>query len=107
MIKFMKLEGYVNIGEIQLFSHVYQLYEENKNEPILILINAYNTEKNENKVFKGFVYEKSKQYKCVKLSDNEIDEIKKYIGGFREVDLEIFVKDTVLCNSINNFQKIN
>ena len=59
MIKYLKLDGYRNMGECGTFSHVYQWVETGKKSPIIILVH---TDVANAKAFKGYLYYKTKTF---------------------------------------------
>ena len=103
MIKYAEIEGYRNLGEIQMFSHVYQFIENVEENPKIILIHAY---VGETKVFKGFLYDNSKTFKSVKLLDNEIEEIEKYCGDATQIDFDEIIKETEFADLYKDFKKM-
>ena len=103
MIKYAEIEGYRNLGEIQMFSHVYQFIENVEENPKIILIHAY---VGETKVFKGFLYDNSKTFKSVNLLDNEIEEIEKYCGDATQIDFDEIIKETEFADLYKDFKKM-
>ena len=93
MIKYADVEGYKNLGEVQMFSHLYQFMEADKEIPMTILVHAYECE---TIMFKGFVFNQTKIYKSVPLTEAEITEIEKYTGRGKQVDFQDFITDTIL-----------
>jgi hypothetical protein len=100
MIKYLELADYINLGEIQTFSHVYQFMERNKSNPITILINAYVPDA---KIFKGRVWNKSKSFEKIELSKDEKATIEHYTGNLNEVNFPDFIKNTVIEEPYSNF----
>ena len=103
MIIYAEIEGYRNLGEIQMFSHVYQFIENVEENPKIILIHAY---VGETKVFKGFLYDNSKTFKSVNLLDNEIEEIEKYCGDATQIDFDEIIKETEFADLYKDFKKM-
>lgn len=91
MIKYAKLDGYNNRGEVQMFSHVYEFVEINKNEPIIILIHAYSAP---NIIFKGYLYERTKTFKSVPLLDSERKVIEECVGAVTQCPFNEFINIT-------------
>lgn len=102
MIKYAEIEGYRNLGEIQLFSHVYQFIENVEENPKIILIHAYECD---TKVFKGFLYNKSGTFKSVELLENEIKKLENYCGKVTQVDFDKIIKETEFADLYKNFKK--
>lgn len=102
MIKYATIEGYRNIGEIQMFSHLYQFVENIEEEPKVILIHAYECD---TKVFKGFLYNNSKTFKNVELLKNEIKEIESCCGKLTQVDFNEVIKETEFAEFYKDFKK--
>ena len=103
MIKYATIEGYRNIGEIQIFSHVYQFVENVEENPKIILIHAYESE---TKVFKGFLYNNSGTFKSVDLLETEIKEIENYCGKLTQLDFDEVIKETEFADLYKNFKKM-
>lgn len=93
MIKYAEIDGYKNIGEIGIMSHVYQLIEIDKREPMIILIHAY---EGPTKAFKGYLYNKTKKYKSVDLTKEEQKEIERFTGKLEQVDFISLIEKTVI-----------
>jgi len=102
MIKYAKIEKYKNIGEIKMFSHLYQFIEDVGNTPKIILIHAYECD---TKVFKGFLYNKSKTFKSVNLLDNESAEIESCCGKLTQVGFDELIKETAFAETCAGFKK--
>jgi hypothetical protein len=98
----MKLENYNNIGEVAMFSHVYQFIEENKQTPIVILVNAYN---GENNIFKGYLFNDSKTYKNESLTLYEKNKIEEYTGKLNEVGFAELIKNTVFKDEFTDYKE--
>ena len=104
MYKYAKVEGYKNLGEMGLMSHIYQMVELDKETPMILLTNAY-VEKQ--KVFKGYLFVGNGTFESILLNDYEKAEIEKNIGKFEEVDFMEFIKDTDLDGRYSGFRAIN
>ena len=102
MIKYAEIKDYKNVGEIQMFSHVYQFIENVEENPKIILIHAY---VGETKVFKGFLYNKTKTFINVKLLGNEIKEIVQWCGNLTQVGFDEFIKQTPFADVYKDFRK--
>lgn len=102
MLKYTEIEDYRNIGEIQIFSHVYQFIENVEENPKIILIHAYECDA---KVFKGFLYNNSRTFKSVDLSENEIEKLEEYCGKLTEVDFDDLIKETEFAEFYKDFKK--
>ena len=100
MIKYANIKGYTNIGEVQLFSHLYQFREENKELPKIILIRAYD---GDIKIFKGYIFDKTKTYESIPLIDLELSEIEKYTGHAKQFDFNEFIIGTVIEDYYKNY----
>ena len=66
-------------------------------------INSFYSE--EQKVFKGKLYNESKTFIIEKLEDDEIKHIEQIMGGFKEVDFKDFIKNTLFDNEEFNLYK--
>ena len=86
MIKYANIEGYNNLGEIQMFSHLYQFRERDKATPMIILIHAYECD---TKVFKGYIFNSSQTYENIPLTDTEINQIEVYTGRILTEDFSL------------------
>jgi hypothetical protein len=100
MIKYASIDGYKNLGEIELFSHLYQFMEKGKETPMTILIHAYECE---TKFFKGYVFNNTKTYKSIPLTELEIKEIEKYTGTGQQVDFLKFIIGTIVEDYYKDF----
>jgi len=104
MIKYSKVEGYKTLGEVGVFTHIYQWVEDVNENPIVIIINAY---EGKPKVFKGYIYNKTKQYKSIPVKDNELLDIESYVDKIEQMDFRDFIKDTILDNELyNSFEPV-
>jgi len=101
MIKYADIKGYKNLGEIHLTAHIYQFVENDKYEPIIILVHSY---EGPTEVFKGYLYNESKTFKSVDLTENEIDEIEKYTGKLEQVEFDAFINNTMFAEYYNEFR---
>jgi hypothetical protein len=103
MIKYAEIEGYINLGEVKIFSHVYQLIEKDKDTPMVILIHAYECS---TKIFKGFIFNKNQTYESIPLTDAELSEIEKLTGKAEQVDFKQFVIGTILEDVFKDYMCI-
>lgn len=103
MIKYANLKGYKNLGEVQIFSHLYQFIESDKDRPMIILINAYESDA---KIFKGFLYNLTSTYKSISITDEELNTLETYIGKATQVELLDFIKGTIIENQFKEFTQI-
>lgn len=104
MIKYTELEGYKNLGEVEIFSHVYQFIEcKNGNRsPMIMLINAFET----NKVFKGYLFMGKNTYSSVPLTEKEKETLEGVIGKVTEVNFMEFTKGTILEGGYDSFKEV-
>ena len=102
MIKYAEIKGYKNIGEIQMFSHVYQFVENVEENPKIILIHAY---VGETKVFKGFLYNKTKTFINVKLLESEMKKIERWCGTLTQVGFDEFIIQTPFADMFKDFKE--
>ncbi len=84
MIKYAEIDGYINRGEASPFSHLYQFMEKGKETPITILVHGYAI--CPAKVFKGYIYDKTKTYSTVALTEDEKAVLQKWVGTIEQVD---------------------
>ena len=103
MIKYAEIEGYRNLGEIQMFSHVYHFMENVEENPKIILIHAY---EGDTKVFKGFLYNNSGTFKSVELLENETKKIENYCWKVTQVDFDEIIKETEFADLYKDFKKM-
>jgi len=103
MIKYANLEGYKNLGEIKMFSHLYQFIEVDKDRPMVILIHAY---EDDTKIFKGYLYNLTLTYNSIPITDKELNILEAYIGKATQVELPDFIKGTILENQFKAFNQI-
>ena len=102
MIKYAEIDGYKNLGEIEMLSHLYQFIEKDKPEPMVILIHAYESE---TRIFKGYLYNSTKTYRSVPLEDTEKAIIEIYTGKAEQVDFDKFIVGTILEAGYIGFSK--
>ena len=102
MIKYVDIPQYSNLGEAQLFSHLYQFMEKDKYVPMTILVHAYECA---TKIFKGFVFKKTCTYKSVLLTEEEKTKIEGATGEAEQVDFLEFIKGTILEDCCKDFKK--
>jgi len=89
MIKYAKIEGYKNLGEVGIVgSHLYQWMSEKENLEGLrevIIVRAYDVEKPI--VFKGIVYSRTLRYYPLEITE-DLTELEKLVGELTVVDLK-------------------
>jgi hypothetical protein len=100
MIKYVKIPGYTNLGEIQTFSHLYQFMENGKETPMTILVHAYECD---TKIFKGYVFNKTGIYKSVPLTNDELSKIEQATGKAKQVDFKDFITGTIVEEFYKDF----
>lgn len=88
MIKYAEIEGFANRGEISPFSHLYQFMEKGKEMPATILIHGYDL--CPAKVFKGYVFNKTKTCFAVALTEEEKAVLQKWVGTIEQVSFSDF-----------------
>lgn len=103
MIKYAKIEGYKNLGELGILSHLYSLIQVNKETPMIILIHAY---EGNQQVFKGYVFNKTSTFKGVPLEAAEAAEIESIIGKFEQVEFLEFIKETLFEKEYSSFTEV-
>ena len=103
MIKYADIEGYKNLGEVMMFSHLYQFMESNSKPPKTILIHGYDI--SPARVFKGFVFKNTKTYSSVKLTDIEKTELEKYVGEIQQVDFPEFARGHNMLELYQEYQE--
>ena len=101
MIKCSKIKGYKNLGEVQIFSHLYQFIEKDKDIPMVILVHAYEYD---TQIFKGCLFSKTQTYKSVPLTEIETQEIEKWTGKVKQVNFNKFIIGTILEDNYKNFK---
>lgn len=106
MIKYLDIEGYSNLGERSMFSHVYQWTEKNSVNPKIILINAFELGRKP-KAFKGYLYHETKTFTSVPIIDGELSEIENLVGKIKEVDFDMFIKNTIFEDAFKGFVRSN
>jgi hypothetical protein len=92
MIKYVDISGYKNLGETQPFSHLYQFMEIGKETPATIIVHAYECD---TKIFKGYVFNKTKTYKSVQLTEDELRAIEQATSKAEQIDFPEFIKGTI------------
>lgn len=102
MIKYAKIEGFRNLGEVELFSHIYQFIELKKEHPKTILIEGYTH--NPNKVFKGYVFRGKQTWDSVPLTPEEKEVIASCVGNIVEVDFTTFISGIPLLEGFKDFK---
>ena len=105
MVKYSKIKGYITNGAIEIFSHLYQWVEEAKDNPIIILIHAYDGEPT---IFKGYIYNKTKQYKPVDILDKELEDVEICVGKLKVLEFKEFIANTLLDSEFyHSFEILN
>ena len=105
MIKYASIDGYTNVGEIEIFSHVYQFVESGKEIPKIILLHAYRGATTN--VFKGYLYTLTKTFINEKLTEHEAKVIEDYCGGeLCQVGFDKFIKGTNFAQDYLNFKEV-
>jgi hypothetical protein len=92
VIKYAELNGYNNCGELGFCSHLYEFIQKDEETPIVILIHAFECPA---EIFKGYVFNKTKSWKPVLLTDEERTKIEFYTGHITEVDFPKLVAGTI------------
>ena len=89
MIKYAKIKGYKNLGEVGIMgSHLYQWMAEKANKDELksiIIVRAYDIEKP--KIFKGIVYTRTLKYYSEEITE-DLSELESLVGELEVVDLK-------------------
>lgn len=106
MIKYLNLQGYINLGEFGMFSHIYRFVKQENGKNLFIIVNGYET----NNMWIGYLFD-NKTYENVKLSDSEEkfidDNISEYVGDITRInDLAEFSKGTILQDEISKYKQI-
>lgn len=104
MIKYLNIENYKNIGEIGMFSHIYQFVEQNKESPMVILVNTYD---GNNNIFKGYLFLESKTFSGVKLTEYEKNKIEEYTGELDEISFDKLINNTIYKEEFKDFTENN
>ena len=92
MIKYVDIDGYKNLGEVQLFSHLYQFIETEKDTPMTILCTLMNATP---RYSKAMCLTKTKTYKSVRLTEGELETIEGATGKAEQTDFPEFIKGTI------------
>lgn len=103
MIKFAKLKGFKNLGEMGMMSHIYRWVREENKKNLFIFLNGYES----NKMWIGYL--ENKEYENVKLSENEekyiIKELSEYVGEIRRVkELKEFAELTQIEYIVKDYK---
>lgn len=102
MIKYAKIEGYKNLGEVGIIgSHIYQWMEEEANKDELkavIVVRAYDTDKP--KIFKGIVFSRTLKYYPLEITE-DLSELEELVGELEVVDLK------EISDSLSQFKLIH
>ncbi|MFX1590145.1 MAG: hypothetical protein ACFFC1_18555 [Promethearchaeota archaeon] len=106
MIKYLNLQGYINLGEFGMFSHIYRFVKQENAKNLFILVNGYKTNNN---LWIGYIFD-NKVYENIKLSNTEekfiIENIAEYVGSITRInDLTEFSKGTILQDEINKYKR--
>ena len=101
MIKYVDISGYTNLGEVQMFSHLYQFMEKDKEIPMTILVHAYECG---TKIFKGYVFNKTATYKSVPLTEEELSKIEWATGKVEQLDFKDFIVGTIAEDCYKDFK---
>lgn len=103
MIKYIELKGYVNRGEVGMFSHVYQFIEKDTDTPMVIIIKAYD---GNTKVFKGYLFMKNNTFEKVLLTEEEIIILEPCIGKINQKDIKEVLRGTDFEAQFENFKEM-
>lgn len=101
MIKYAKIEGFFNAGEVGFMTHLYQWVEKNADEPMIILVRAYDTTM---KIWQGYIYHVTETYINTKL-DKEILESNFFEGVEVVEDLKEFLKGNEFYETFKDYKK--
>lgn len=104
MIKYTNIKGYLNRGEIYPFAHYYQFMQEGAETPITILVHAYECEP---RAFKGYLFNTTKTFKSIPMTNEESDAIEQATGKLTQVDFDEIVKGSEFEEAYANYSKIN
>lgn len=89
MIKYAKIKGYKNLGEVGMIgTHLYQWMAEKANKDdikSIIIVRAYDVEKP--KIFKGIVYSRTLKYYPEEIIE-DLSELESLVGKLELVDLK-------------------
>ena len=89
MIKYAKIEGYKNLGEVGMnYTHIYQWMEEkedNQGNRAVIIVRAYDIDKP--KIFKGMVFNRTLKYYPLDITE-DLSELEALVGELVVVDLK-------------------
>lgn len=102
MIKYAEIDGYQNRGDVGNFSHVYQFAERFATVRRIILVHAYEGRAS---VFKGYAYDKTKEFINDRLSAHEREVIEQHCGKFEQVGFDEFAKRTPLSSWYEEFKE--
>ena len=103
MIKYTNIKGYLNRGEIYPFAHYYQFIQECVETPMIILIHAYECEP---RAFKGYLFNTTKTFKSIPMTNEEFDAIEQATGKLTQVDFDELIKDAEFKKTYSDYQKI-
>jgi hypothetical protein len=105
MVKYAKINGYKNLGECGMFTHLYQWMEEDKETPMIILLHAYECKP---QMFKGYLFCKTEKYQDIPILNDEINELKTLLGEeIKQCSFKDFIKGTVLEECYKTFTSLS
>lgn len=104
MIKYTNIKGYSNRGEIYPFAHYYQFMQEGVETPMIILVHAYECE---TKVFKGYLFNKTKTFKSAPMTDEEIKAIEQATGKLTQVDFDEIIRGAEFEETYTDYSKMD
>lgn len=94
MIKYAEINGYKNLGECGMFTHLYEWIEKDKETPLVIIVHAYECKP---KVFKGYIFNEIEKFQDVPVIDGELSEVEKFVGEkIEQCSFTDFIKGTLL-----------
>jgi hypothetical protein len=102
MIKYADVKGYKNLGEIQLFSHLYQFIELDNDTPMIILVHAYECD---TQIFKGYVFNNTNTYKSIPLTNEELISIETYTGKANQINFDKFIIGTIIEEACKDYKE--
>lgn len=103
MIKYTNVNGYSNRGEIYPLTHYYQFMQEGVDSPMTILVHAYECEA---KAFKGYLYNLTKTFKSIPMTNEEIGAIEKVTGKLTQIDFNEIIKGAEFEEAYAGYCKI-
>lgn len=93
MIKYIDINGYDNLGELAPFTHFYQFMQSDAEVPLTIIVHAYECDA---VVFKGYLFNKTRSFEVVPLTEHEKSKLEDVVGNITEVTFSEFIKGTIL-----------